>query len=116
MDSVTATRTLNSTVPAAESAVGTPSRTSTEAATMTVTLRYFAAAAAAAGRHEEDLTLPAPLTVADALGEAARRHGPEFERVLERCSFLRNTVAVRDLSTSLDPGDAVDLLPPFAGG
>lgn len=112
MDSVTATRTVS----APESALDAPSERRSAESTMTVTLRYFAAAAAAAGRDEEQLTLPAPLTVADALTEAARRYGSEFERVLARCSFLRNTVAVRELSTPLADGDAVDLLPPFAGG
>lgn len=112
MDSVTATRTL----PAPASTSGAPAAPVAPGSTMTVTLRYFAAAAAAAGRDEEQLTLPAPLTVAGALADAARRHGAEFERVLGRCSFLRNTVAVHERSAPLDDGDALDVLPPFAGG
>lgn len=82
----------------------------------TVTLRYFAAIAAAAGVDEEKATLNGASTVADVLGDAARRHGAEFERVLGLCSLLHNTVAVHDRSARLAGGDTLDVLPPFAGG
>jgi molybdopterin converting factor small subunit len=41
---------------------------------------------------------------------------PPLQRILSRSSFLLNEVAVRDHATVLNPGDVVDVLPPFAGG
>lgn len=37
-------------------------------------------------------------------------------RVLPRCSFLVEGVAVRDRAVGLTAGATVDVLPPFAGG
>jgi molybdopterin converting factor small subunit len=37
-------------------------------------------------------------------------------KVLSRCSFLRDGVAVRDLDTALGTAETLDVLPPFAGG
>lgn len=84
--------------------------------TVTVTVRYFAAARAASGVDEERLVVAAPATVQSVLAAAVVAHGDDLERVLERCSYLRNTVAVHGLSTPLRDGDALDVLPPFAGG
>lgn len=83
---------------------------------VTVTVRYFAAARAAADTDEEPLEIAAPATVASVLAAAVSAHGAELARVLERCSYLRNSVAVHGLATELVDGDAVDVLPPFAGG
>lgn len=96
-----------------------PGMTSPSAAplrTTTVTVRYFAAARAATGVDEESLPVAAPATVGSALAAAVAAHGADLERVLTRCSYLRNSVAVHGLSTELSEGDAVDVLPPFAGG
>jgi molybdopterin converting factor small subunit len=82
----------------------------------TVTVRYFAAARAAAGVETEPLELPAGATIADALAAARERHGADLSRVLERCSFLLDEVAVRDRSAPLPDGATLDVLPPFAGG
>lgn len=82
----------------------------------TVTVRYFAAAKAASGIDEEALTVPAPTTVAAVLEAAVAEHGADLERVLERCSYLRNTIAVHGTATPIADGDALDVLPPFAGG
>ena len=86
-------------------------------------VRYFAAARAAAGVEEEGFNLPPGATVADllqavlAVERAEPPAGtPPLERLLGRSSFLLNEVAVRDRSTVLNPGDVVDVLPPFAGG
>ncbi|MFC5948794.1 MoaD/ThiS family protein [Pseudonocardia lutea] len=88
----------------------------TTTALRTVTVRYFAAAKAAAGRDAETLEVPADTTVA-ALGDTlAERHGPEFARVLARCSYLVDEVAVRNPQRVLPEGAVVDVLPPFAGG
>ena len=82
----------------------------------TVTVRYFAAARAAAGVELERLDVPADGTVDDVLAAARARHGAELARVLERCSFLLDEVAVRDPATPLPDTATLDVLPPFAGG
>ena len=82
----------------------------------TVTVRYFAAARAAAGVESERLDVPAGATVEDVLAAARARHGAELARVLERCSFLLDEVAVRDRTAPLPEAPTVDVLPPFAGG
>ncbi|MBS9532337.1 MoaD/ThiS family protein [Mycobacterium sp. M1] len=80
-----------------------------------VTVRYFAAACAAAGTDSAALTLPAGATVADLTAELAAGN-PRLAAVLPRCSYLCDGVAVRDRSTVLHHGETVDVLPPFAGG
>jgi molybdopterin converting factor small subunit len=35
---------------------------------------------------------------------------------LTRCSYLRDGIAVRDETAALQPGDTIDVLPPFSGG
>ena len=83
---------------------------------ISVTLRYFAAATEAAGRPEERLDLPAGTTLA-ALRERLSGRGLEMARVIPICSFLVNSVSTpADSLTPLADGDAVDVLPPFAGG
>jgi molybdopterin synthase sulfur carrier subunit len=84
--------------------------------TATTTIRYFAAARAAAGVDSEPLELPDGATVADALAAIRERHGAELARVLDRCSFLLDEVAVRDRSAVVPAGATLDVLPPFAGG
>lgn len=83
--------------------------------TVQVTVRYFAAARAAAGVDEESLTLPAATTVAG-LAESLSARGPELAKVLARCSYLIDGIAVRDRATALLNARTVDVLPPFAGG
>jgi molybdopterin synthase sulfur carrier subunit len=84
--------------------------------TTRVTVRYFAAARAATGVETEPVELPVGATVEDVLAAVRERHGGEFARVLERCSFLLDEVAVRDLTTPLQGSPTLDVLPPFAGG
>ncbi|GAA4681972.1 hypothetical protein GCM10023324_40280 [Streptomyces youssoufiensis] len=84
----------------------------------TGTIRYWAAAKAAAGTAEEPY---AAHTLADALAAARDRHRaePEFARVLLRCSFLidGDPVGTRDHhAVQLADGGTVEVLPPFAGG
>lgn len=83
---------------------------------LTVTVRYFAAAKAAAGTSMETLDVPAGATVAETLDAARALHGPEFARVLDRCSYLLDEVAVRDQAAVVPSGATLDVLPPFAGG
>lgn len=76
-------------------------------------VRYFAAAAEAAGVQAEVID-------ATTLGELRARmvstHGPDLERVLTRCALLVDGRRVDDPSASLVGTDVVDVLPPFAGG
>ncbi|AMO59619.1 ThiS family protein [Mycolicibacterium phlei] len=83
--------------------------------TVTVTVRFFAAARAAAGNEEETIQLRGELTVADLVARLSER-GEELAKVLKRCSFLVDEVAVRNLDTVLRDNQTVDVLPPFAGG
>jgi len=80
-----------------------------------VTVRYFAAAKAAAGVDEEQLPLPEPPTLAALLDTVRAAHGDAVTAVLARCSYLVDEVAARD-GSMLAPGAKVDILPPFAGG
>ena len=77
-----------------------------------VTVRYFAAAADAAGTTEE--TLPAVPTVGDLRALLTRKYGAAMTRVLASGSFLVDGIVSRDDSRTL--GTRVDVLPPFAGG
>ena len=80
---------------------------------MSVTVRYFAGARAAAGVDTETRS-------ATSLDELVRQivaaHGPALERVLTACSFLVDGTSTRDRALQLAPGAVVDVLPPFAGG
>jgi sulfur-carrier protein len=77
-----------------------------------VEVRYFAAAAEAAGVLEE--ALPAVATVGELRAVLIERHGDAMSRVLATGSFLVDGVVSRDDSRVL--GARVDVLPPFAGG
>jgi molybdopterin converting factor small subunit len=78
-----------------------------------VTVRYFAAARAAAGVPEETV---AAASLAACLRLAGERHGPELARVLTACSFLVDGLAAGGHDEPLAPDAVVDVLPPFAGG
>jgi sulfur-carrier protein len=80
-----------------------------------VTVRYFAAARAAAGADFETVTLLSDTTVAELVKSLAGR-GERLAGVLSRCSYLRDGIAVRDETVALRSGDTIDVLPPFAGG
>jgi sulfur-carrier protein len=83
--------------------------------TIGITVRYFAAARAAAGSDSEQLTAPSGATVGDLVDGLGGR-SQELARVLLRCSFLCDGVAVRDQAQLLHAGNTIDVLPPFAGG
>ena len=91
------------------------SGTQAEQGGTTVTVRYFAGAAAAAGTGEERVELPAGATVAGLVEHLARAHGPALARVLPAASFLVDAVA-GPADRLLRDGGTVDVLPPFAGG
>ncbi len=87
----------------------------TSTATLLLTVRYFAAARAAAGLESENVRVAEGTTVAALVGALAER-SPELAKVLKRCSFLRDGIAVRDDAMELSDGQTIDVLPPFAGG
>lgn len=78
-------------------------------------VRYFAAAAAAAGVETEMLDIATGTTIA-ALIERLADRDTELARVLKRCSYLCDGVAVRDTDRALLTPQTLDVLPPFAGG
>jgi sulfur-carrier protein len=83
-----------------------------------VTIRYWAAAKAAAGVAEESLDAD---TLAAALSAALARRGadPRLRAVLARSSFLvdGSAVSVRAAEdVPLPDGATIEVLPPFAGG
>jgi molybdopterin synthase sulfur carrier subunit len=82
---------------------------------VTVSVRYFAGAQAAAGIAEEQLSLPGPVTLAGVLGELVARHGDPLARVLAASSFIVDEV-VSGPERSVGDGARIDVLPPFAGG
>lgn len=80
-----------------------------------VTVRFWAAARAAAGLESD--RYPAA-TLAQVLAAAGRRH-PDLVEVLPRCSYLLDGAAVSAVTAAdrqLAPGSTLEVLPPFAGG
>lgn len=88
----------------------------TTTALRTVEIRYFAAARSAAGRDGETVEIPVGTTVGGLAALLTERHGPEFAKVVGRCSYLMDEVAVRDVNRTVEENAVVDVLPPFAGG
>ena len=76
------------------------------------TVRYFAAARAAAGATDEQIAAASLKELVDALAE---RH-PALARILPACSYLVDGLASREPTTALHDASTVDVLPPFAGG
>ncbi|MBM7506064.1 MoaD/ThiS family protein [Agromyces aurantiacus] len=83
-----------------------------------VLVRYFAAAAEAAGVEEERIEFAGLADQAPTVGALrdllVERYGPAMARVVANGSFLVDGVVRRDPATPL--GAQVDVLPPFAGG
>ena len=82
---------------------------------LTVVVRFFAGARAAAGLAEDKLELPDGATVATLVSRLVEEHGPALARVLAASSFLLDEVAGGP-ERLLHDGAQVDVLPPFAGG
>lgn len=88
--------------------------------TLVIHVRYWAAARAAAGVAEEDVTVPGPVPLSDLVARVSALHPdsrlPETVRI---CSVLigEQPVSSSDPATvTVHPGDVVEFLPPFAGG
>lgn len=78
-----------------------------------VRVRYFAAAADAAGRVDETIEVGGH-TVGDLRDLLVERYGEPMERVLRTGSILVDGVVSRDRERPL--GSAADVLPRFSGG
>lgn len=74
-------------------------------------VRYFAAAAEAAGTDSEERSEPT-LT---ALREAVAAEHPALADILPRCAVMVDGVR-SDGDLALDDAELIDVLPPFAGG
>jgi molybdopterin synthase sulfur carrier subunit len=76
------------------------------------TVRFWAAARAAAGTHETPYDAE---TLGAVLAALRTAHGPELARVLGHCSFLVDGRRV-GADFRLPEGAEIEVLPPFAGG
>jgi molybdopterin converting factor small subunit len=56
------------------------------------------------------------LSVGSLRSSLVEAYGPEFSRVLGRCSLLADGVRLEDADTVVPDSAIVDVLPPFAGG
>ena len=86
-----------------------------------ITVRYWAAARAAAGVECDVLPAPEATTLADVLAAVRARHAdrPRMSDVVAVCSVLvgdRPVGSTDPRDVVLRSGDTVELLPPFAGG
>ena len=82
----------------------------------TGTIRFWAAARAAAGVAEERYDAA---TLAAALADARASHGDGLARVLDRCAYIvdDDPVGTRPHGdVTLTDGGTIEVLPPFAGG
>ena len=85
----------------------------------TVTLRYWAAARAAAGVDEDVLEVYGGVTLASLADRARAAHSERFGQVLKTCSALigdRPVGTADPAAVTVEPGQTVEFLPPFAGG
>jgi len=74
-------------------------------------VRFFAAAAEAAGLESEQLEAA---TIGELKGILISRYGDPMKKVLASGSFLVDGVVSRDDGRAV--GSRIDVLPPFAGG
>ncbi|WP_130011626.1 MoaD/ThiS family protein [Serinicoccus sediminis] len=77
------------------------------------TVRFFAAAAEAAGTESERVDAD---DLGSLLAELRERHGAELARVLGLSTVLHDGQYVSDPALPLGHDDVLDVLPPFAGG
>lgn len=79
-----------------------------------VTVRYFAAAADAAGREQEVVVFDSAPTLGLLHDRLLESYGAAMGRVLRSGSFLVDGTVSTDRAAAV--GATVDVLPPFAGG
>ena len=78
----------------------------------TGTVRFWAAARAAAGRADQAYDAP---TLGAVVADLGAEHGPALAAVLAHCSFLVDGVRAKPDFVLVD-GAEIEVLPPFAGG
>lgn len=85
-----------------------------------VTVRYWASARAAAGTDADVVQVDGTTTLAEVVRRVLARHDDEaFSRVVGVCSVLvedRPAGPGDHEDVAVEPGQTVQLLPPFAGG
>lgn len=86
-----------------------------------VTLRYWAAARAAAGTDQDALEVPGPVPLAELVARARASHADSdrFAGVIDCCSVMvgdRPVTTEDPAAVMVEPGSTVEFLPPFAGG
>ena len=86
----------------------------------TVTVRYWAGARAAAGTAQDVFGVEDATTLADVVRRVLEAHPePQMAKVVAVCSVLvgdRPAGTRAPEAVPIEPGDVVELLPPFAGG
>lgn len=82
---------------------------------VSVSIRYWAGAASAAGVDQETVEAS---TVAEALAHAGAQRGPDLQRVIGISSILvaGRRISANDRDVDLTAPVQVEVLPPFAGG
>ncbi len=86
-----------------------------------ITVRYWAAAKGAAGVESDLIRCSEPTTLAVVLAQVLALHSdrPKLSDVVSVCSVIlgdRPVGALAPEEVAVEPGDVVELLPPFAGG
>lgn len=81
-----------------------------------LTVRYYAAARAAAGVAEEKLSPEQTPTLGALRMQLSALHGERLAAILTVASFLVDGTSSRDATAALPADCTVDVLPPFAGG
>ena len=85
-----------------------------------IRVHYWAAARSAAGVAGDDLPVDGPITLEEVVRRALALHpGTRLPDVLKICSTLvgdRPVNADDPAAVLVEPGSAVEFLPPFAGG
>jgi molybdopterin converting factor small subunit len=98
--------------------VAEPAVRPADAGEIQVTIRYFAAARAAAGTDSQTVTARPGVTVAEVLDGLAEPN-EQLSTVLSRCSYLCDGIAVGKEAAAVravESDQTIDVLPPFAGG
>jgi molybdopterin converting factor small subunit len=73
---------------------------------------FYAAARAATGETKSHITAANLAELVHNLNSTY----PKLGIILPGCTYLKNGVACRDLATTLEENDGIDVLPRFAGG
>ena len=86
-----------------------------------VRLRYWASARSAAATEEDVIEVTGPVSLAAVRHRAKELHpgSPRFAAVLDTCSVLvgdRPGASADPPAVTVEPGQTVEFLPPFAGG